>query len=420
MWKGDPYLDPKTQILYNRLGLRNQASLDAVELKFSADAFTQLIKEPLPGGFDQKHLQAIHQRLFEKVYFKAGEHSPAFAGEIRIIGIEKDAGIDYPHPDHPVESLKARLDYAFEQLHRDRVLTAEIARSEPALFAARLARHAAEIWECHPFRDGNTRTTFLFTEHLARSHGVELSRAAMYVGAFRSSIADYVRGERQDFLDLVERMVRDGLGLARESNEVEKKTLEKAEQLLSVESANNLESFQQVQREELSRLVMIREKARQTLDDHKVELGERGRADKIELQRLEDAYALANRDAKRFEAQWHARAEYRVYEAMKIAKQQHPEAARVVGDVRARTEANELLGRWQWLEQKIKGLVLQGGQEAVTSYRRELSNLLARVDRNASVKAALPSAMRDRISSVRQENERAIGKALERGPERER
>lgn len=420
MWKGDPYLDPQTEILYNRHGLKTQASLDAVELLLTADAFEQLIKEPLPGGFDQKHLQAIHRRLFEKVYFKAGEHSPAFAGEVRVIGIEKDAGIDYPHPDHPVESLKARLDYAFDQLGRDKSLSNDTAQSKPTLFAERLAHHAAELWECHPFRDGNTRTTLLFAEHLARHHGVELLRGAMNVGAFRTSIADYARGERQNFLDLMKRMVVDGLGIARKPSEVEKIVPEKAEQLLSVEAASILESLQQRQREELSRLEVIRDRARQALDEREGELSQGGRADKLELQRLKEAYLLANRDVKRLDAQWQARSEYRAFEVMKIARQQHPEAARVIEDVKTRAEARELSGRWRSLEQKIQGLTLQGGHESAINYRRELSDLLSRVDRNRAVKAALPKAMRDRVTSVRQENERAIGQALERGPSRER
>jgi len=105
---------------------------------------------------------------------------------------------------------------------------------------------------------------------------------------------------------------------------------------------------------------------------------------------------------------------------MKIAKQQHPEAARVIEDVKTRAEARELSGRWRSLEQKIQGLTLQGRHESAINYRRELSDLLSRVDRNRAVKAALPKAMRDRVTSVRQENERAIGQALERGPSRER
>jgi cell filamentation protein len=80
MWKGDPYLDPQSEILYNRLGLSDQAELDAAELKFSARTFAELMGEPLPGGFDQKHLQAIHRRLFEKVYFQSEQY---ICGEFR-------------------------------------------------------------------------------------------------------------------------------------------------------------------------------------------------------------------------------------------------------------------------------------------------------------------------------------------------
>lgn len=406
---------PEHQIVRSHstpLGLNDQSELGAAELKFSSRAFAELVDEPLQGGFDQAHLQAIHRRLFEKVFSKVGEHGPAFAGEFR----------DYPHPDGLVESVKTRLDYVFDQLHCDSSLSSETAGSNPDLYATRLAHHAAGLWACHPFRDGNTGSTLVFTELLARSHGVELFRTDMNVRAFRTSIADYVRGDRQGFLDLMERMVRDGLGMKREQNVVDLMAPEQAQHTLTSQAQINLQAQQRLQRAELIRLEKIRDTAKHTLHEQRGVLAKTSvnQVENAEHDRLAKAFALANRDVKHFEARFHARAEYRKYEALKIARQQHPEAACVVSDMKTRSQATELSERWKGLEQKIQSLGARGEHEAVTGYRRELSNLLSRIDRNSPVKAALSEAMRDRLGNARQENERAIGQSLERGRERER
>ena len=57
----DPYLHPGTDVLRNRLGIRNQASLDRAERRL----VSQRILEGVPrGGFDLDHLRAIHRHLF--------------------------------------------------------------------------------------------------------------------------------------------------------------------------------------------------------------------------------------------------------------------------------------------------------------------------------------------------------------------
>jgi cell filamentation protein len=66
----DPYVYPGTTILRNKLGIRDAATLDALERRMVA----QRMAEGIPtGDFDLAHLQAIHRHLFQDVYHWAGK-----------------------------------------------------------------------------------------------------------------------------------------------------------------------------------------------------------------------------------------------------------------------------------------------------------------------------------------------------------
>jgi fido (protein-threonine AMPylation protein) len=69
----DPYLDPATGVLKNRLGITDEATLEKTEADLVAARSFELSKAPLKGNFDLVHLQAIHRHLFGDVYEWAGE-----------------------------------------------------------------------------------------------------------------------------------------------------------------------------------------------------------------------------------------------------------------------------------------------------------------------------------------------------------
>ena len=167
MTPNDPYLDPDSGVLKNKLGIRDQATLARAEADYSINRIAELRADPLLGQFDLTHLQAIHRFIFQDIY--------PMAGEIRTIGIEKDIGVQYPHPDHPHAdgNLGKRLDYTFSELAKDHDRLRNLAASRTH-FIKRLARHIGEIWECHPFREGNTRTCCEFAYQLAANAGLPL------------------------------------------------------------------------------------------------------------------------------------------------------------------------------------------------------------------------------------------------------
>jgi cell filamentation protein len=86
----DPYTDPATGVLRNRLSITDAALLDAAEAHFVAERSRELSRTPLEGGFDLAHLQAIHCYLFQDVY--------EWAGELRTIDIAKGGHLFAHHP----------------------------------------------------------------------------------------------------------------------------------------------------------------------------------------------------------------------------------------------------------------------------------------------------------------------------------
>jgi cell filamentation protein len=77
----DHYIDPESGVLKNRLGITDEASLEAAEADFVAERSRELSQTPLKGRFDLAHLQAMHRHLFGDVY--------DWAGELRTVDISK-------------------------------------------------------------------------------------------------------------------------------------------------------------------------------------------------------------------------------------------------------------------------------------------------------------------------------------------
>jgi cell filamentation protein len=150
----DPYLDPATGVLKNRFSITDEATLEATEASLVALRSYELAQQPLAGGFDLAHLQAIHRYLFGDVY--------EWAGQLRTIDIAK-GGDAFAH--HAYIGVAAKPIFA--QLAREE----RLAGLEPPAFSARAAHYLGEMNALHPFREGNGRAQREFISHLAHANG---------------------------------------------------------------------------------------------------------------------------------------------------------------------------------------------------------------------------------------------------------
>lgn len=145
----DPYVYPGTDVLRNRLGIRDAAGLQRVEADLCNWRGLRLASEPLPGSFDLAHLQGIHRYLFSDLY--------EWAGELRTVPLSKTALFCMP------EHIESYGDEIFTALADERHLV-DLDREA---FVDRLAHYLAEVNALHPFREGNGRAQRTFFAQLA-------------------------------------------------------------------------------------------------------------------------------------------------------------------------------------------------------------------------------------------------------------
>lgn len=75
------YCYPDTDVLINKLDIRDLDKLHIFERKLTMLRLLELLDKPINGKFDFKHLQAIHAYIFQDVY--------DWAGKVRTVDIAK-------------------------------------------------------------------------------------------------------------------------------------------------------------------------------------------------------------------------------------------------------------------------------------------------------------------------------------------
>lgn len=172
----DPYSYRHTQILRNKLGIRDAAALDAFERRMTA----QRAREGVPAGdFDLKHLCAIHRHLFQDIY--------DWAGEVRTVEISK-GGSRF--------QFRAYIATGMADIHRRIVARNGLRGLSVDAFARAAGEIMGDVNYVHPFREGNGRTQLLYLEQLARRAGYaadlrRLDREVWLAASRHAQGADY-------------------------------------------------------------------------------------------------------------------------------------------------------------------------------------------------------------------------------------
>lgn len=188
---GDPYLDPRTGILRNLLGIEDQATLDRAESSLSFLQAAKLLEQPVSGNFDLAHLQLIHRRLLGDVY--------DWAGEIRQGEIQKGDTIFARYL--MIDSAARRL---FGQLADEDHLRG-LDQNE---FSQRSAFYLGEINVLHPFREGNGRTQREFIGQLAREAGHNIEWTGIQQAEMIQASIDAYNGNSEGLARIIRRGLR--------------------------------------------------------------------------------------------------------------------------------------------------------------------------------------------------------------------
>ncbi|MCL2422512.1 MAG: Fic family protein [Micrococcales bacterium] len=162
----DPYLDPATGLLANKVGATTKVALDQAEGDLSFARLVQLVDRPPRATGDLAELRAIHRWLFQDVY--------EWAGQLRTVDLRKNIeGADY---FLPVSMIERAAGFAADELDTDGALR-HMGRDR---FVERLAYHYDQLNYLHPFREGNGRTQRVFWSRVARDAGWQLDWRAVH------------------------------------------------------------------------------------------------------------------------------------------------------------------------------------------------------------------------------------------------
>lgn len=150
------YCYPNTDILINKLNIKDEKFLYDTERKLVSLRIDELIDNPIKGDFDFNHLKSIHKFLFQDIY--------KWAGTPRTCAIAKKDLFCLP------EFIDSYANDVFNGLVHDNYLIQynyeETIKKLVDLFS--------DINALHPFREGNGRSQREFIEELAKINGIDL------------------------------------------------------------------------------------------------------------------------------------------------------------------------------------------------------------------------------------------------------
>lgn len=196
----DLYLIENSTVLKNLLDITDEKELDLAEAELSR-ASMMLLYENGFDDFSSGGFCFIHKVLFGDVY--------EWAGQYRKINIRKRekllAGQSVWYSN--VTEIGNDLDNAFDEINK--VNWASLSREN---FAKQIARLFPMLWQVHPFREGNTRTTVMMMTFFVEHHGYFFDQNLMAesAGYVRDSFVMASLGENSDY-EYLEKILLDAI-----------------------------------------------------------------------------------------------------------------------------------------------------------------------------------------------------------------
>lgn len=115
-------------------------------------------------SFSLAGLMAIHRRVFEGVF--------KFAGQLRTVNITKKEWVLEGDTVRYVSADEIRQTIEYDMSQEKQVDYTQLSMEAAIL---QLAKFTSGIWQIHPFREGNTRTTAVFLIKYLRSMGFNVT-----------------------------------------------------------------------------------------------------------------------------------------------------------------------------------------------------------------------------------------------------
>lgn len=153
----DPYLYDEVDVLKNLADIRDKELLRKAEADITSQAILAVYIQKY-DIFNSEALQDIHRIIFGQIYDWAGDFRT-----IQIVKPEDILGGDSVRYAHP-KDIKRQTAALMKEIAK---LSRNGKNDRDVVF--RLVRIIAQIWQVHPFREGNTRSVIVFAVLFAKS-----------------------------------------------------------------------------------------------------------------------------------------------------------------------------------------------------------------------------------------------------------
>jgi len=200
----DPYLYEDVSVLVNLLGIKDAKLLERAEADITAFFFSDVDGAIRIREFGLQRLIAIHKYIFGDIYDWAGtiRTIPMVKGE-RVLGGDT---VRYSQPD----DIECDCTAVLKKLNDTNWASLGVCET-----ADTFTKLIAELWQIHPFREGNTRTIITFATQFAEAHGFRMDKTllkdkAAYVRDALVKASDGQYSEYEYLSQIIEDAIRRG------------------------------------------------------------------------------------------------------------------------------------------------------------------------------------------------------------------
>jgi cell filamentation protein len=185
------YCYPETDILKNKLGIRDDNALTIAEREITSLKLLKLHNMPLMGKFDFEALCKIHKIIFEDIY--------EWAGQIRRGDFLSKGSSIFCRGLYIVENAKI----IFENILKENNLLG----LNKSKFIEKMAYYMGEINALHTFREGNGRTAREFFRQLSLNAKYTLDFSKMEKEELLTADIEAFNGKYDKLINVLERII---------------------------------------------------------------------------------------------------------------------------------------------------------------------------------------------------------------------
>lgn len=182
------YCYPNSDVLINKLRIRDRRSLFEAEKKITFARLEKLAETPISGNFDFKHLKAIHKYIFQDIY--------EWAGEERTVEIGK--GNLFCTVACIQDYARAVFNKYYPQCYS--------AKDDVSNFLRVFADNYGDLNALHPFREGNGRTQREFARLVCLKCGYDFDLSCTtHKEMLAASRLSFNKGDSTGFIKIFEK-----------------------------------------------------------------------------------------------------------------------------------------------------------------------------------------------------------------------